>query len=157
MSDMKKMIKIVIANGEKAELDEILADDLNNKDWERCLVPEMLGVPLKVKRFRHRYPNENISRDLGIFLMVDPITGLADNKWQAECGKIGFARTDGQDFEYELYYELFDYIYTLMDHYGDRNGAAKAIKRMTPAAFKQHADQNADPKFRGKDNIIENK
>lgn len=140
----KKTIQMVFVNGEKVHTDRIDPEELiNNPEWEPCIVPERLGVPLKVKRYRHRLPDERIHRDVGLFMMVRPEDGLADMKWQQECGLLGFARSDGKDFTASLFWQLFDYIYTLMDYYGDTNGASLAIRRMHPKNFADYSAQIA--------------
>lgn len=144
VGEKKKTIQMVFVNGEKVHTDRIDPEELNNSlEWEPCIVPERLGVPLKVKRYRHRFPDERIHRDVGIFMMVRPEDGLADMKWQRECGLLGFARSDGKDFTPSLFWQLYDYIYTLMDYYGDTNGASVAISRMNSKDFVDYSAQSA--------------
>ena len=72
-------IQVVVVQGDQVESRTFSKSEYEAPGWEVCKVPTMCGVPLKVKRL---YMTDRHARDLAIFLMVDPVTGLADSKWQ---------------------------------------------------------------------------
>ena len=51
--------------------------------------------------------------------MVDPVSGLAAPKWQLGCGVVAFAREDRNNFTVDLFWDVYSYIFHLMDFYGD--------------------------------------
>jgi len=75
-------------------------------------------VPLKVKRLK-RHQSKKPNREVAIFLMVEPVSGLAAPKWQMGCGIVAFAREDKSDFTVDLFWDVYSYIYHLMAFYGD--------------------------------------
>ena len=72
-------IQVVVVQGDKVEPRTFSMSEYEAPGWEVCKVPTMCGVPLKAKRL---YMTDRHDRDLAIFLLVDPVTGLADSKWQ---------------------------------------------------------------------------
>ena len=98
-------------------------------------------MPLKVKNYpKLELHNDHI--DAGIYMTVRPETGLADPKWKRQKAR-AFARSDRQDFTTALFWQLYDYIYTLMDYYGDQGGAQRAMRKMNPRDFAVYTGQSA--------------
>lgn len=139
----KKQISVVVVDGSKAEERTISIADYEKGEWEDCVVPGMLGVPIKVKRIK---PRQTIKydREVGIFLMVNPKTGLADTKWQQECGVLCFAMKDKSKLSAKMFWDLYSYIFNLMDHYGEDtfNYNRFSKKWLIPEKFKWCVDNN---------------
>lgn len=131
-------VQVVVVDGAITRDQRMSRVEMDRLSWEECPVPKMLGVGLKVARLRPS--GERHSREVGIFMMVDPKDGLAPSRWQIgplqpSLGTLVFARTDCTDFTCELFWRLYDYIYgTLMDLYSDYGGVA-ARKKITPECF----------------------
>lgn len=138
-------IQILLVTGSSIQVDRIDPAELesNKNQWETCVVPGMLGVPLKVKSCGNRFPFQSGDNDPGIFMMVKTPTGLADPKWSRRETR-AFARSDRIDFSSELFWQLYDYIYTLMDYYGDDDGARRAVRKMNPRDFAVYTKQTED-------------
>jgi hypothetical protein len=99
-------------------------------------------LPLKVKRLpRKQYQRPN--REVAIFMMVEPVTGLAAPKWQTGCGIVAFAREDKSNFTVDLFWDLYSYIYHLMDFYGEDDFNYQRFKkeRLNEKAFKYYQKQ----------------
>lgn len=129
-----KTQQVVVVEGTFTRDEAMTRSELNSLTWEVCQVPTMLGVGLKVARLSpsHSY---DCSREVGIFMMVEPETGLAPPRWQVRpftqptLGTLVFARTDNADFSSEVFWQLYDYIFgTLMDIYSDFGGEAAKNK-----------------------------
>lgn len=134
MSFYKNEIEAVLVYGTSTSKKQVNREEVNNF-WQPCPVPELLGVPLKYKLYEKR-TTEDFSEESAIFMLVQPDNGLADIFWQyAGCGLLGFARSDGRDFTRVLFWQLHDYIFSLMYYYGLENGAEQAIKKMNPRDF----------------------
>ncbi|CAF0769184.1 unnamed protein product [Brachionus calyciflorus] len=116
--DAEKLISLVIVKGEEVweqKVPRVETDPTNG--WIPCKITEMIGVPVMVKRWASY--TQIPSSEKGIFLMVDPITGLAGPEWQQGCGIIAFARKDRTDMTVQLFWDLYSYIFHLMDYYTD--------------------------------------
>ncbi len=70
------MIAIVIVDGSQARSQQVPASELNISNWKECVVPAMIGVPLKVKKIRECKTREG-ETEVGIFLMIEPKSGIA--------------------------------------------------------------------------------
>jgi len=96
---MDKTIQTVIVDGMKAMLKAEPVSVLKEYKWINCEIPEMIGVPLMVRRlgFQPVRPGNEIA----IYLMADPKTGLANADWQRQVGIVQFVRSDDTDFSVE--------------------------------------------------------
>lgn len=122
-----------------------LASITEANGWEECPVPKMLGVPLMAKAIRPYRPPENFpSRQLAVFMMVEPHTGLAPVRWQlgphCNLGMIGFARKDGKPFTCKQWRALHGYIFDLMDAHSESEFEPRKIQaiirnKLNPNAF----------------------
>ena len=126
--DSDKLISIVIVNGDEAFEQKVPRVELDPKNgWYVCPLTEMIGVPVMVKRWApyQRRPD----REVGIFLLADPVTGLAPHEWQNGCGIIAFARKDKTDMPVQLFWDVYSYTYHLMDYYGEDDFDYKSFKK----------------------------
>ena len=75
--------------------------------------------------------------------MVDPVSGLAAPKWQHQVGIVLFAMIDKTDFTVDLWWDVYSYIYHLMDYYGDEsfNYSRFKTKNLIPSAFRKYQAQ----------------
>jgi hypothetical protein len=75
--------------------------------------------------------------------MVDPVSGYAAPKWQLSCGILAFAKSDKTNFSVDLFWDIYSYIYHLMDFYGDDDFNYKKFKKthLIPAAFGQYQSE----------------
>lgn len=152
---LKHIIKIVVVLGNSASKKEIDRNELETSDWSRCILPEMLGVPLKFKCYRPPLANEELKEEAGIFLLVSPDSGLADTYWQVMgCGMLGFARTDGKDFTRVLFWQLHDYITMLMSIYSDTDGSRKARLKLNPRDFLDYTKETLEKSLRFRQVIL---
>lgn len=117
--------RIVIVNGDQATETMIKISDIDDS-WKDCIVPRMLGYPIKYKQWRKNPVKPD--REVAIFLLVDPVSGLAEAKWQKECGVLAFA-LENTDFSSSLFWDIYSYIYHLMDYYGESNFNYERFKR----------------------------
>jgi len=62
-------------------------------------------------------------RELGVYLFVEQNSGFAPAEWSSlygqRLGKIIVARKDFIDFKKNDFFDLYSYIYSLMDYYSD--------------------------------------
>ncbi|RNA30194.1 ectomycorrhiza-upregulated zf-MYND domain-containing [Brachionus plicatilis] len=126
--DAEKLISIVVVNGDEVfdqKVPKFEVDPTNG--WIPCVITEMIGIPVMVKRWAPYTKQPH--RELGIFYMVDPVSGLAGTEWQMGCGVIAFAQMNKTDFPVQLFWDLYSYIYTLMDYYGDENFDYEKFKK----------------------------
>ena len=119
MENKKLERRIVIVEGSEATEETIPINEIDST-WKDCVVPRMIGVPVKYKRWRNSFERP-IDREVGIFLLVDPVSGLAAPEYQiCGCGVLAFA-LEKQDFSVNLFWDLYSYIFHLMDYYGESN------------------------------------
>jgi hypothetical protein len=138
---MDKTIQTVVVDGMKAVLKEESVSALKGHQWIKCEIPEMIGVPLMVRRcgFQTIRP----SNEIAIFLMSDPKSGLANAAWQRQVGIVQFVRSDFTDFSVELFWDVYSYVYNLMDYYGEDNFNYKRFKekKLISESFKKYQEQ----------------
>ena len=106
---------IVLVDGMKATEIQIPTNEIDDS-WGDCVVPKMLGLPIIYKRWRRNKVKPE--REVAIFLLVEPVSGLAAPEWQKACGVVAFALKDA-DFSSNLFWDVYSYIYHLMDYYGE--------------------------------------
>lgn len=140
-NDISKKIKTVIVLGMEAVSNSVSADELDKGNWEKCVVPAMLGEPLMVRVLG--YPKKKPSNELAIFLMVEPVSGLAAPKWQMQVGRVEFARCDKTDLDVQTFWDLYSYIYHLMDYYGNSgfNYSSFKSRHLIPKSYHKYRDQ----------------
>lgn len=135
---------VVVLNGREAS-EEQLDVPADWSGWEQCPAPTLIGVPLMVKAIRP-YPGQMPQSQMAVFMMIDPATGFAPPHWQLgpHCNKgmIGFARRDGSPFTTDDFYDLYDYIFSLMDIYPD--DPARAERRLTPQDYQRYKLQGVN-------------
>ena len=87
--------------------------------------------------------------------MVDPESGLAAPKWQIQVGIVQFARCDAQDFSVDLFWDVYSYIFHLMDYYGceNFNYARFRSQSLIPNAFKKYQAQEHQIQRQYRENI----
>jgi hypothetical protein len=103
--------------------------------WETCPVPALLGIPLVAKKNYREY-KEVPPNQLAVYMMVDSGSGLAPAEWQELVGQVALARTDGVPLTTSVFYELYDYIYTLMDRYSDTS------RHLSPQAYQRYTEES---------------
>lgn len=124
MLSNQEMVTIVVLDGSTAMEEQYPPSSITEANgWEECTVPHMLGIPLMAKPIRS-YQTGHLPRNQpAVFMMVEPVTGLAPMRWQLgpHCnrGMIGFGRRDGQPLTCVQWAALHGYIYDLMDEYSD--------------------------------------
>jgi hypothetical protein len=140
----KQEISVVVVDGSRAEEKRITLKEYNQGEWEDCIVPGMLGVPIKVKRINPIRQSDRNDREVGIFLMVNPYSGLADLKWQLGCGILCFAMKDKSKLSFKMFWDLYSYIFNLMDHYGEDTFNYVSFSRqwLKPEKFQWCVDNN---------------
>ena len=105
---------IVLVSGTTTNLIKISEDDF--KQFNDCQVPKMLGFHVMYKRWARN--NVKPLREIALFLMIDPKTGLADPEWNMECGVVAFALKHS-DITEQLFWDIYSYIFHLMDFYSN--------------------------------------
>ena len=138
-SDTKTM-RVCLVDGAKVSEESVSLEQKDLADrtiWHKCVVPTMLGVPLVVKRVGPSKEKQN--REIAVFMMVDPVTGLAPLQWMSSAhqklGVLMFARTDGLDLNSNFFWTVYSYIYELMDLYGDGREDYVQKHKLNPLAF----------------------
>lgn len=138
---MEKIVETVVVDGMKAVLKAEPVSVLKEYKWIKCEIPEMIGVPLMVRRcgFQPVRPGN----EPAIYLMADPKTGLADADWQRQVGIVQFVRSDYTDFSVEFFWDVYSYIFNLMDYYGEDNFNYKRFKekKLISESFKMFQKQ----------------
>lgn len=104
----KEKLKVVIVEGEKVTEDTVEPSELYGDDWDNCIIPSLLGIPLKIKRLSFHVSLPSI--ELAACLVINPKTGAADIKWKNGMGIVMFARTDVKYFSsqtFSTYTDIF--------------------------------------------------
>ena len=145
-SKMANTIKVCIVDGDKAIDSTISTIDNNLSDrkiWYKCKAPTLIGIPLVVKRLGPS-PQER-KREVSVFLMIETSDGLAPMPWQSNAhqklGRLMFARTDGVDFDCEMFWSLYSYIFHLMDYYGNGQDEYVANTMFTADEFYKYKSE----------------
>jgi hypothetical protein len=130
---------IVLVDGMKATEIQIPINQID-ASWGDRVVPKMLGYPIKYKRWRKNKVKPD--REVAIFLLVEPVSGLAAPEWQKECGVLAFALKD-TDFSSNLFWDIYSYIYHLMDYYGESDFNYERFKKskLNAKSFHEYQDE----------------
>jgi hypothetical protein len=137
--------KIVIVDGTKATQEIIPADQIDDS-WGECIVPKMIGLQIKYKRWRTH--TKKPDREVAIFLMVEPVSGLAAPEWQIGCGVVAFA-LENSDFSVQLFWDVYSYIFHLMDYYGENNFNYARFRKNQLNAQAFHEYQEEEHRIQG--------
>lgn len=126
-------VKAVVAYGDCFDKDiserEIIVESFD--DWEKCEIPTLVGIPLVMKPASQLgifvSTSVKVQMHRSIYFMCESSDGLAPKKWQGygtmeKIGPLVFCRTDGVPFTITEFFEVFDFVYSMMDHYGDSEG-----------------------------------
>lgn len=136
-----RVVQTVIVDGMKAVNESVPVSVLKAYEWIKCEVPGMIGMPLMVRRCGYQPIRPN--KEVAIFLMVDPQTGLADADWQQRVGIVQFVCSDFKDFSADLFWDIYSYIFTLMDCYGEPDFNYKQFEKkyLNNKSFKNYQEQ----------------
>jgi hypothetical protein len=130
--------KIVLVNGTKTS--QLKIDEKEYLNFNECIVPKMLGVNIKYKKWKKNKIKP--PREIALFLMIDPKTGLADPEWLIECGIVAFGLDNG-DLTEELFWDVYSYIFHLMDFYTEPTWNFETIcsLKLNPLAFRIYQEE----------------
>ena len=126
------MIDIIVLDGILPLKEKYPRESLTKANgWEECPIPTMLGIPLMAKPIRP-YPGGDFpDQQFAVYMMVEPIKGLAPCRWQlgprCNLGLIGFGRRDGKPFTMQEWADLHSFIQDLMDLYSEPEESDKII------------------------------
>ena len=145
----QEMVDIVVLDGTVPIEEKYPLKSLTKANsWEECPIPNMLGIPVMAKPIRP-YPGGLFpSSQHAVFMLVEPVTGLAPARWQlgprCNVGLIGFGREDGKPFTAHQWGDLHLFIYDLMDSYsaGEEMSKETITKTINPNAFIRHTRLN---------------
>ncbi len=110
---------------------------LQQAPMETSPVSKLIGIELCVAKVeplyevfsdRVQYDNQFIT-----YLMIDPVCGIAPDRWQAYVGPAVVWRASWQPFSSDDAFLLHDFITTLLDKYSC--GQVRPSRDITPAAF----------------------
>ena len=145
-------ITIVLVSGIKTSTETITSDQITG--FRDCVVTSMLGFDIKYKRWAKNLTKPD--REIALFLMIDLISGFADAEWQIECGIVAFFLNNGIMTE-NLFWDLYSYIFHLMDYYASPQWKSTEIQKMklNPSSFLlyQQEEREIQKKFEN-DKII---
>ena len=129
---------IVLVDGTTVTEQHVPVEWIESLVWEKCPAPTMLGVALAVHQV---VPAKKKNEEMAVFMMIEPDNGFAPFKWQLDyAGVLAFCRTDGQDLTKELFFQMHDYIFSLMAIYSEPN-PIEAKRRLNPESFKKFVQQ----------------
>ncbi len=140
-----KKIQACLVDGDTVteQMITIRDNELSDRSlWHVCKVPTMLGVPLLVKRDGPSFQNRD--REIAVFMMVDPVTGMAPNQWQSgahqKLGRLLFVLDDGANLASSLVWSVYSYIYDLMDLYSDGREDYVQRNKLNPREFNKYKE-----------------
>ena len=141
----EKTIQVCLVDGDQVTENKISIKENELADrtiWHVCIVPGMLGVPLVVKRVG---PSTQVfNREIAVFMMVDPVTGLAPSPWMSgghqKLGRLLFAFSDGKSLSSSLFWSVYSYIYDLMDYYSDGREDYVQNNKLNPREFNKYRE-----------------
>ena len=138
---------IVLVNGVKTSLLKINKKEISKFSF--CDVPKLLGIEIMYKRWAKNLSKP--SREIALFLMIDPKTGLADPEWQMECGIVAFGLLNG-DLSEQIFWDVYSYIFFLMDFYSNTEFNYDVFKKtkLNPLSFQiyQREEREAQANYR---------
>ena len=142
-----KFIHICLVDGSNVQEEIYQNYDINFNNWQNVELPSILDEPLKVKIFNK--PKSDHNRNVAIYLLVNPNSGLAEKKWidffKNSIGILGFAYSSYKAFRKTDFWILYSYIYDLMDLYADNKIQYIKENRLTKCSFiihKKHVEQS---------------
>ena len=116
-----KDIMLCLVDGEEVTEINYKLYNLKFINWVECKIPHRLEIPLVAKKVGPS--GKSNERDLAVYFFADPVTGLAPLDWSSlECkklGKIVLTRKDYMNFNKQDFFDLYSFIYHLMDYYSD--------------------------------------
>jgi hypothetical protein len=139
---------VIVPYSDPPRLQGMLANDLSTTpdQWHDCKLPAMFGIPLKVNHILdastpHVKVVRSFAHHMSIYFMCDPVTGLAPRQWHdVKSGIFIFARIDLVNMTVKLWWDMYSYIYHLMDYYTFESFVYKTFKadKLNKQAFEDY-------------------
>lgn len=96
------LTSVVVVDGLNVE-EHLLSQNELRRGFEECFATRMLGVPINFKRLYKQTTEPD--RFYGIFLLIDPVLGLASKKYSVEgCGVLLFAKSNNKNLSKQLFW-----------------------------------------------------
>ena len=111
---------------------------LEQAPFEVSPVSVMIGIELCVAKVEPLYEvftdRAQYDNQFATYLMIDPITGFAPDRWQSFVGPVVVWRASWEPFSADDAFLLYDFLTILLEKYS--SGRVRLNRDITPAAFR---------------------
>ena len=135
-----KYLHICLVDGSNVQEEIYQNYDIKFQTWKNVEIANLMDIPLKVKMFNK--PKKDLNRNVAIYLLVDPDTGLANKNWidffKNGNGILGFGYSTYSAFRKMDFWNLYSFIYDLMDLYAEQQSHFIKEHKLTAKQFELH-------------------